>query len=143
MFIKQLSVFIENTPGRLADFTQLLGDNKIDLVALSIADTSQYGILRGIVADYEEALKLVSSAGYTARLTDVLAVSVSDEPGGLAKVLKILNDKGIGIEYLYSFVRHTNDNALIIMRVEDLEKAAEVLKKNGVTLLVQEDVKNL
>ena len=143
MFIKQISVFIENTPGRLADFTQLLGENQIDLVALSIADTSQYGILRGIVADYEKALKLISDSGYTARLTDVLAVSVTDEPGGLAKVLKVLNDNEIGIEYLYSFVRHADKNALVIMRVEDLEKAAKVLKQNGVAMLAQEEVKSL
>ena len=143
MFIKQLSVFIENTPGRLADFTQLLGENQIDLVALSIADTSQYGILRGIVADYEKALKLICEAGYTARLTNVLAVSVSDEPGGLARVLKILNENEIGIEYLYSFVRHTDQNALVIMRVEDLEKAAKLLEQSGVVMLAQEEVKNL
>jgi len=143
VFIKQLSVFIENTPGRLADFTQLLGENQIDLVALSIADTSQYGILRGIVADYEKALKLICEAGYTARLTNVLAVSVSDEPGGLARVLKILNENEIGIEYLYSFVRHTDQNALVIMRVEDLEKAAKLLEQSGVVMLAQEEVKNL
>ena len=88
MYVKQISVFIENTPGRLAHFTKLLGDNNIDLVSLSVADTTHFGILRGIVADYEKAVKLISDNGYTVKLTDVLAVSVPDHPGGLAEVLE-------------------------------------------------------
>ncbi len=143
MYVKQISVFIENTPGRLADFTRLLGDNQIDLVSLSIADTTNFGILRGIVADYERAEKLISEAGYTVRLTDVLAASVPDVPGGLAKVLGMLSENGISIEYLYSFVRNAGKNALIIFRVEELEKAAQVLKDNGVRLLSQEEVRLL
>lgn len=91
MYVKQISVFIENTPGRLAHFTKLLGDNNIDLVSLSVADTTHFGILRGIVADYEKAVKLISDNGYTVKLTDVLAVSVPDHPGGLAEVLETLS----------------------------------------------------
>ncbi len=143
MYVKQISVFIENTPGRLADFTRLLGDNQIDLVSLSIADTTNFGILRGIVADYERAEKLIGEAGYTVRLTDVLAASVPDVPGGLAKVLGMLSESGISIEYLYSFVRNAGKNALIIFRVEELEKAAQVLEDNGVRLLSQEEVRLL
>ncbi len=143
MYVKQISVFIENTPGRLADFTRLLGENQIDLVSLSIADTTHFGILRGIVADYERAEKLIGEAGYTVRLTDVLAASVPDVPGGLAKVLGMLSENGISIEYLYSFVRNAGKNALIIFRVEELEKAAQVLKDNGVRLLTQEEVRLL
>ncbi len=143
MYVKQISVFIENTPGRLADFTRLLGENQIDLVSLSIADTTHFGILRGIVADYERAEKLIGEAGYTVRLTDVLAASVPDVPGGLAKVLGMLSENGISIEYLYSFVRNAGKNALIIFRVEELEKAAQVLKVNGVRLLTQEEVRLL
>lgn len=143
MYVKQISVFIENTPGRLADFTRLLGENQIDLVSLSIADTTHFGILRGVVADYERAEKLIAEAGYTVRLTDVLAASVPDVPGGLAKVLGMLSENGISIEYLYSFVRNAGKNALIIFRVEELEKAAQVLKDNGVRLLTQEEVRLL
>ncbi len=143
MYVKQISVFIENTPGRLADFTKLLGENQIDLVSLSIADTTHFGILRGIVADYERAEKLISEAGYTVRLTDVLAASVPDVPGGLAKVLGMLSENGISIEYLYSFVRNAGKNALIIFRVEELDKAAQALKDNGVRLLTQEEVRLL
>lgn len=143
MYVKQISVFIENTPGRLADFTKLLGDHHIDLVSLSIADTTHFGILRGIVADYERAEKIIGEAGYTVRLTDVLAASVPDEPGGLAKVLGMLSQNGISIEYLYSFVRNAGKNALIIFRVEDLDRAAQVLKDQGVRLLTQEEVRHL
>ena len=143
MYVKQISVFIENTPGRLADFTRLLGENQIDLVSLSIADTTHFGILRGIVADYERAEKLIAEAGYTVRLTDVLAASVPDVPGGLAKVLGMLSENGISIEYLYSFVRNAGKNALIIFRVEELDKAAQVLEGNGVRLLTQEEVRLL
>ncbi len=143
MYVKQISVFIENTPGRLADFTRLLGENQIDLVSLSIADTTHFGILRGIVADYERAEKLIGEAGYTVRLTDVLAASVPDVPGGLAQVLGMLSENGISIEYLYSFVRNAGKNALIIFRVEELDKAAQVLKDNGVRLLSQEEVRLL
>ena len=143
MYVKQISVFIENTPGRLADFTKLLGEHQIDLVSLSIADTTHFGILRGIVADYERAEKLISEAGYTVRLTDVLAASVPDEPGGLAKVLGMLSENGISIEYLYSFVRNAGKNALIIFRVEELDRAAQVLKDSGVRLLTQEEVRLL
>ena len=143
MYVKQISVFIENTPGRLAEFTKLLGDHQIDLVSLSIADTTQFGILRGIVADYERAVKIIGDAGYTVRLTDVLAAAVPDVPGGLAKVLHMLSENGISVEYLYSFVRNAGHNALIILRVEELDKAAQVMADNGVRLLDQAEVRNL
>lgn len=143
MYVKQISVFIENTPGRLADFTRLLGENHIDLVSLSIADTTHFGILRGIVADYERAVKIISEAGYTVRLTDVLAASVPDVPGGLAQVLAMLSESGISVEYLYSFVRNAGHNALIIFRVEALDKAAQVLASHGVKMLSQEEVRTL
>ncbi len=143
MYVKQISVFIENTPGRLAHFTKLLADNQIDLVSLSVADTTHFGILRGIVADYEKAVKLISENGYTVKLTDVLAVSVPDQPGGLAMVLQRLADSGIGVEYLYSFVRNAGDHALIIFRVDKLPEAAQVLTEAGVKLLSQEEVRGL
>ncbi len=143
MYVQQISVFIENTPGRLAAFTRLLGDNHIDLVALSIADTTSFGILRGIVADYERARRLIAEAGYTVCLTDVLAVTVPDKPGGLADVLALLNESGIGIEYLYSFVRNAGERALIIFRVEEIARAERLLEDHGVHLLSQEEVRHL
>ena len=137
MYVKQISVFIENTPGRLAHFTN------IDLVSLSVADTTHFGILRGIVADYEKAVKLISDNGYTVKLTDVLAVSVPDHPGGLAEVLETLSGHDIVVEYLYSFVRNAGDHALIIFRVDKLDEAEKVLTEAGVRLLSQDEVRGL
>lgn len=143
MYVKQISVFVENTPGRLAHFTRLLGENHIDLVSLSVADTTNFGILRGIVADYERAVQLLGENGYTVKLTDVLAVSVPDRPGGLADVLDALAQENVSVEYLYSFVRSLDGHALIILRVDQLEKAQQVLEKEGVKLLSQEEIRAL
>ena len=143
MFVKQISVFIENTPGRLADFTKVLAENQIDLVSLSIADTTNFGILRGIVADYDKAVRVLAENGYTVKLTDVLAVCVPDCPGGLHGILARLAEKNIALEYLYSFVRNTGDSALIIIRVDQPEEAVQVLQADGVKLLSQDDIRAL
>ena len=143
MYIKQISVFVENQPGKLSSFAELLGREGIDLIALSIADTTNFGILRCIVKDTEHAEKVINGAGYTARITDVLAVSVPDVPGGMAKAIRILTDADISIEYLYSFVRSERDSALLIFRVEKLDLAAKVLSENGVTIVTQEQVQKL
>lgn len=143
MYVKQISVFIENSPGKLADFTRLLGDHGIDLVSLSIADTTNFGILRGIVADYEKAVDLIEAAGYTVCLTDVLAVTVPDRPGGLADILQLLNDHDIAIEYLYSFVRNKGNNALIVFRVAEIERAQDILREHQVNFLSQEEICNV
>ena len=143
MYVKQISVFIENTPGRLADFTRLLGEHNIDLISLSIADTSTFGILRGIVADYEKAVDIMNAAGYTACLTDVLTIEVPDAPGSLANVLKLLSEEGISIEYLYSFLRDGGKQAFIILRTEEIEKAYKALQTNHVRILTQKEVCSL
>lgn len=143
MFVKQVSIFLENTKGSLKKVTALLRDNGIDLIALSIADTRDFGILRTIVSDTDRAVEIIREAGYAAKLTDVLAVAVPDRPGGLNDVLELLDEAGIAIEYLYSFVRTSGDHALIIFRVEELERASEVLEGAGIKLLMQEQVRNL
>lgn len=143
VYVKQISVFLENTKGSLSKITRLLSENKIDLIALSIADTENYGILRGIVSDTEKAVEVVREAGYTVRLTDVLAVCVPDQPGGLAGVLTILNAADISIEYLYSFVRSSGSHALVIFRVQDAERAIRVLTEADVKLLTQQQVLGL
>ena len=143
MFVKQISVFLENRAGSLAGVTKLLGDNGFDLMSLSIADTTDFGILRGIVADYKRALTILSGAGYSAKVSDVLAVSVPDHPGALAEVLSMLSEKDIGLEYLYSFFRNHGDHALIIIRVDKPEEAVKVLTAAGVKLLSQDEVKAL
>jgi hypothetical protein len=143
MFVKQISVFIENTPGRLSDFTRVLAENDIDLFSLSIADTTHFGILRGIVADPDGAAKLLIEKGYSVKVTDVLAVFVPDHPGGLNEVLSHLAERDIALEYLYSFVRQSGDHALIILRVDRPAEAASVLTSAGVRLLTQDEVKAL
>lgn len=140
MFVKQISVFLENRSGSLAGFTKLLGDHGIDLMSLSIADTTDFGILRCIVADYEKTKALLVEAGYSVKITDVLAISVPDHPGALADVLSHLSDHAIGLEYLYSFFRSHGDHALIIIRVDKPEEAVKVLQSAGVTLYTQEDL---
>ncbi len=143
MYVQQISVFIENQKGKLADFAELLSREGIDLVALTVADTTNYGILRCIVCDYERAAKAMQAAGYTARITEVLAVSVPDKPGGMAGAIRTLTDAGISIEYLYSFVRSAGENALLIFRVDKLEEAAKVLAESGIRLITQEEVREL
>ncbi|MEX1307077.1 MAG: amino acid-binding protein, partial [Eubacteriales bacterium] len=105
MLIKQISIFTQNIKGDLAMITRALGDAGIDLISLSIADTSTFGVVRGIVEDSDRALKVLKGTGFTAKTTEVIAVEVPDKPGGLADVLVYLNEAGLFVEYLYSFVR--------------------------------------
>jgi len=131
MFIKQISVFLENKKGMLYKLTRTLADKGIDIKALSIADTSKFGIIRIIVSDPENTLEIIKNANFTASVTDVLGVGLEDRPGGLAGVLEALMDSDIAVEYLYSFVGTSGKNAMIIMRVEELDKAYGVLKERG------------
>lgn len=138
--VKQLSVFIENSKGRLAHLTRVLGDAGVDLHSLSIADTTNFGILRAIVDDNEKALKVLRENGYTVNITELLAVAVQDIPGGLAQALEILNTEDIGVEYLYSFVRKPTQSALILFKVEDPKKAVAALERHGMKILSQEEL---
>ena len=142
MFIRQISVFLENKKGRLADISRLLGDNGIDLIAMSIADTANFGILRVITTDTDRAVDLVVRNGFTANLTQVLCVAVPDVPGGLAGILRIMSDNDVSVEYLYSFVRTHNNNALVMFRVEDNQKAHDILTANGVKIIGEDELKN-
>lgn len=143
MFIKQISVFVENKKGRLHSLTKTLADNDIDLKALSIADTSNFGILRCIVNDPVKALDIIKKANFTASVTEVLAVEVTDTPGGLAEVLEVLSDNDISVEYLYSFVGTRSENALIIFRVDEIQGAYTALKAKKLKLLSEEIVYSL
>lgn len=138
--IKQISVFVENKKGRLAKITDVLGEGGVDLIALSIADTTNFGIMRCIVSDPEKAIELLKSHGFTASTTDVIVAEVTDQPGGLAKVLRLLDEAQISVEYLYSFVRTPNENALILFRVEDIDTATKALASGGVKLLSEQDI---
>ncbi len=143
MFIDQISVFMENKKGRLSSLTRILADNGIDLVALSIADTADYGIMRAIVNDTPGAEKALRAAGFMVSTTRVLGVVVPDTPGGLSDVLEIFSRGDVSVEYLYSFVRHQGKNALIMFKVTPVEKAVELLEKAGIELVTLEQVKKL
>lgn len=138
--IKQISVFVENKKGRLAAMTKVLADNGIDLVSLSIADTSNFGILRCIVNDVEKAVGVLKDEGFTVNITDVIGIYVPDKPGGLYSVLQVLNANDLGIGYLYSFVKKEEGRALIMLKVDNMEKAVEVFNKNDIIMVTQKDI---
>ncbi len=140
MAIKQMSIFLENKLGSFSQALTVLGDNQIDLIALSVADTTDFGIMRTIVCDLDRALSVVKENGYTAKCSDVIAVGVSDTPGGLAAALQVLHENNISIEYMYSFVRRIQKQAVIILRVPELEKTESILAANGYNLLTMDEI---
>lgn len=135
MFVKQLSVFMENKPGRLYHLTNTLGENGIDLVTLSIADTKDYGIVRFIARDNKKALEVLKNAGFTVGETELIGIEVDDESGALSRVLGIFEHNNISIEYLYSFVITNCKKAKILLRVENAEAALKMLEKENISLL--------
>ena len=134
MKIKQISIFLENTAGRIADVTKVLKDNSINLRAIMIADTADFGILRIITDDSDKALSVLKEAKFTTKTTDVLAISISDKVGALHDVMALFQNNGINIEYLYASLEKTGDTAIIIFKVEDPEKGLEVIKANGLSI---------
>lgn len=140
MKVKQLSIFLENQSGRLAEVTGALGDAGINIRALSLADTSGFGILRLIVNDIEKARDVLHRKGFTVRETDVIAVEVPDKPGGLAGVLSALAREGINIEYMYAFVEKSSEDAIVIFRIENIEEGINALKAHGINVLSAEQV---
>jgi hypothetical protein len=143
MTIDQISVFVENKTGKLVEIIEALGSANIDLRALSIADTSDFGILRLIVNQPEKALEVLRAAECVVSVTQVIAVKVDDTPGGLAKVLRILSDAGISIEYIYAFVAHEEGRAFVILRVEDNEGAIKILTEKGVSIAGKNEIYDL
>ncbi len=143
MKVKQISVFLENKSGRLAQVTALLGKNSINIRALSIADTTDFGILRLIVNDPDRAYQILKEEGLTVAFTDVIAVEVADVPGGLAGVLQLLDRAGVNIEYLYAFVQKASNAALVVFRVEQLDEAVKELQENGIRVMTGKDVYQL
>lgn len=135
MLVKQLSVFMENRPGRLYKLTHALGKEAIDFVTLSIADTKDFGIVRFIARDNERAYEILKNEGFTVGQTELIGVEVEDNPNALASVIEILDEKNINIEYLYSFVLTNHNTAKILMRVENTEQAVKVLEEKGIKLL--------
>lgn len=143
MKVKQLSIFLENQSGRLADVTEAIGAEGVNIRALSLADTSGFGVLRLIVDDIEKAHDALKGSGFTVRETDVIAVGIPDRPGGLGSILKILSDAKINIEYMYAFVSKASENAVVIFRVDNADGAIETLLSKGVQILSAQQVYEL
>ncbi|MCF6267570.1 MAG: ACT domain-containing protein [Desulfuromusa sp.] len=135
MKVEQISIFIENKSGRLAEITGVLGENGINIRALSLADTSDFGILRLIVDDSKKALNVLREQRFTVSITDVIGIEVSDSPGGLTAILKILDNNNVNVEYMYAFVERSGDNAVIIFRFDDIDEAILALSNNGIKIL--------
>jgi hypothetical protein len=144
MKVKQISVFLENRHGRLAEVTQVLGEHKLNIRALSLADTSDFGVLRMIIDHPDQAYMVLKEKHYTVRETDVVALEVADQPGGLAGVLRTLNDHDINVEYLYAFPeRESVDQAIMVFKFDNIDKAIEVLRKNNINLMEASRVYNI
>jgi hypothetical protein len=135
MKVEQISVFLENKSGRLAEVMRVLGTSGINIRALSIADTSDFGILRIIVNDKDKALAALKEKQFTVSKTEVVAVEVSDTPGGLSTILDLLDRQGVNVEYMYAFIERSSDNAVIIFRFDENDKAITVLQEAGITIL--------
>ncbi|MBN2558861.1 MAG: hypothetical protein JXB33_08925 [Clostridia bacterium] len=140
MLVKQISVFLENKEGRVAQVTRILSDSAINIRALSIADTTEFGILRLIVDKPELAENALKKEGFTVSITEVIAISIADEPGGLAKALQVLHEDRISVEYIYAFISKTSHKANVILRVEDCGRATESLEAAGFLVLTAREV---
>jgi len=138
--ITQLSIFLENRLGRLLEVVSLLGENDINIRALSLADKASYGILRIIVDKRKQAVGILKSNNFSVNETNVIAAEVDDKPGGLASVLKVFVDNGINVEYMYAFVEKTGEKALVVFRVENPDKGEEILKKNNIKILNESEI---
>ena len=144
MSVKQLSVFLENRPGALYGMTGILSQNKIDMRALSLAETKDFGIVRLIVNDLYKATTLLKDAGYVHSLTPVVGVAIPDVPGGLNRVLQVLTDAKVNVEYMYAFLGGKDvDHAYMIFRVQDGEAATAALTAHGIRLVDQDEVAGL
>ncbi len=143
MTVKQISVFVENKAGRLAELTDYLNQHDIDMRALSIAEAEDFGIVRMIVDDAYKTSCVLKEAGYVVSITPVLAVEIPDEPGSLYKIMKILGDGGVNLEYTYAFLTRKQGTAYIILRVENNEKAVEILGKKGIQTICQDAIAGL
>ncbi len=140
MKVQQISIFLENRLGRLNHITALLGQAGINIRALSLADTSDFGILRLIVDQPEHARKVLEDGDIIFKFTEVIAVEVPDKPGGLARVLAALTDASINVEYMYAFVEKAENAAIMVFRFEQLTRAGTILRENGFTVLTNEEV---
>jgi hypothetical protein len=138
MKTRQISVFLENKVGRILEITEILGANTINIRALSLADTSDFGILRMIVDDVEKTEKVLKAEGFIVKESHVVAVEVPDKPGGLASVLKVLGKEHINVEYMYAFFEQPQNKALLIFRFENPDRAVQILKDSGINIAAED-----
>ena len=143
MTVKQISVFLENRPGALAEFTRILEKSNMNLRALSLAESEDFGIVRVIVDDPFETIRILKDEGYVCSITKVIAVEIQDKPGALVKMLNILGDNQVNLEYSYAFLAKKANSAFMILRVEDNEKAIKVLTQNGIRPICHDDMEKM
>lgn len=140
MNVKQISIFTENKPGRIAALCKTLSENNIDLYSISVAEAADFGIIRILVEDAYTAATVLRDADYVCSLTDVIAIEVNDEPGALAKIGSVIGDAGINIEYMYSVTNRKIGKAYMIIRVTDNQECIQILKKAGMKVVSQEEM---
>ncbi|MDR0708316.1 MAG: ACT domain-containing protein [Treponema sp.] len=135
MELKQITVFLENKVGRLGEVTRVLAEAGVNMRAISIADTADFGILRIIVDQHDKALRALNEAGFTTRITDIAAVEIEDKPGGLAHVMELFQKSQVNIEYLYASLESKAGKAVVIFKLADHEKGLQILKDNGLSMV--------
>lgn len=143
MHVKQIAVFLENRSGRLADISHTLASAGINIRALSLADTADFGILRLVVDDTARAKSILKEQGFTVGITDILAAQVSDQPGGLDSIMQVIKEANLDVEYMYAFTQQSGSTGILLFRFDDLDGAIKVFQKAGVKLLPGEEVHNL
>ena len=143
MAIKQLSVFVENKEGKLREITDILAKAGIDIRALSIADTSEFGILRMIVRDPQKAKALLEKNGFVATINDVVGVEINDRPGGLAEIVRLFAERDINMEYMYAFLTRTENKAYLVVRVDDASEVENLLESEKIRILTPADIDNM
>lgn len=143
MKTRQLSVFVENKPGRLAEITSILAEEHVDIRAVSVSDTTDFGILRLIVNDPDRGREVLQRHGCTVSLTEVIIIRISDQPGALAIPMKLLYDNSISVDYMYAFLSRREEAASVILRVDDCDKAIALLQQNGIGMIGEEEIRNM
>jgi hypothetical protein len=143
MSVKQISVFLENKKGRLAEVTGTLEREGVNMRALSLADTADFGVLRIIVDEVDRCLKVLKTAGFVAQVTEVVAIEVEDRPGGLHRILQVLDAGGLNVEYLYAYLLKRKAAAIVICKIDEREKALAVLTKAGIQTISADMLKGL
>lgn len=143
MKITQISVFLENRKGRLYDVCSLLGSYGVNIRALTVAETESFGVLRIVVDHSDVAIRVLRENQFVANFTDVVAIEVPDQPGGLASILKLLSEHDVNIEYMYGFVEKFSDKALLVMRFEDTDRAQQILAKQKIHVVTEKDIEGL